>query len=726
MSGRFTKLARRVLPVAVAFAFLYVHADEVAESGFTFEDNAALRSVSSARISPDGKLVAYTLRVQRAPGVDDDGPAWAELHVYDLAAGISRPFIQGHVNVSNAQFTPDSRWITYTAKREGDEDRAVWAIPVDGGESRRVVTFDGGVSDYWIAPDGGTVAFRATEPRSKARKKARKKGYKQEVYEEDWRPRQLFIVPLELADAPPGRAGSEDEDSEDPEPLGIEGQIRRLAWHPSGDRLAISVTDRPLVDDGYMFQKVKIVSAETGEELGSVPTPGKLGKFLFSPDGETLALISAEDINDPNEGRLMVAPGSGGEIRDLLPGFNGHLTDIAWKDASTLVFTADVGVQTVLGVVGKNGGKPKMLVGGSRAGFQKSTEIPKVEPGPIMGGISVSADGKTVAMTASDPTHPAELFVSELAGGAPRRLTDSNPWLADVELARQEVVVWKARDGLELQGILLHPLSGKKPAPLILMVHGGPESQDLNGFMSSYRSPGQIAAARGFAVLYPNYRGSTARGVAFSKLSQADAGGKEFDDLVDAVDHLVAKGIADNDRVGITGGSYGGYATAWASTRLTDRFKAGVMFVGISNNLSKSFTTDIPEENRLVHTLHQPHERFDFNLERSPLYYAAQSQTALLIAGGTADTRVHPSQSLQLYRALKILGSTPVRYVRYPGEPHGNLKAAARDDYTRRLIRWFEHYLQGPGGDPPPWDLEPLGGGEDDDGEDDDDEEEDD
>ncbi|MDX1388233.1 MAG: prolyl oligopeptidase family serine peptidase, partial [Acidobacteriota bacterium] len=102
-----------------------------------------------------------------------------------------------------------------------------------------------------------------------------------------------------------------------------------------------------------------------------------------------------------------------------------------------------------------------------------------------------------------------------------------------------------------------------------------------------------------------------------------------------------------------------------------------------------------------------------------PLYYAERSRTALLIAGGTADTRVHPSQSLQLYRALKLIGKTPVRYVRYPGEPHGNLNAAARDDYTRRIIRWFEHYLQGQGGDPPPWDLGLPGSDEDDEEEDD-------
>ena len=129
------------------------------------------------------------------------------------------------------------------------------------------------------------------------------------------------------------------------------------------------------------------------------------------------------------------------------------------------------------------------------------------------------------------------------------------------------------------------------------------------------------------------------------------------------------------------------------------------MFVGISNKVSKGLTTEIPVEDKMAHTLFDPWAKWQFSLERSPIYHADNSRTALLIAGGTADSRVHPSQSLQLYRELKLMGNAPVRYVRYPGEGHGNRKAAARDDYCRRTVRWMEHYLQGAGGEPPAWDL---------------------
>jgi dipeptidyl aminopeptidase/acylaminoacyl peptidase len=215
-----------------------------------------------------------------------------------------------------------------------------------------------------------------------------------------------------------------------------------------------------------------------------------------------------------------------------------------------------------------------------------------------------------------------------------------------------------------------------------------------------------MAAARGFAVFYPNYRGSTGRGVEFSKLGQADYAGGEFNDLVDAVEHLVASGLVEKSKVGVTGGSYGGFATAWCSTALTEHFAAGVMAVGISHHISKFGTTEIPNEMYLVHGRKYPWDDWNWFLERSPIRHAEKGRTPLLILHGKDDTRVHPSQSQELYRHLKTHGNVPVRLVWYPGEGHGNRNAAARLDYLLRTLRWFEHYLQGPGGDPPPYELD--------------------
>jgi dipeptidyl aminopeptidase/acylaminoacyl peptidase len=388
----------------------------------------------------------------------------------------------------------------------------------------------------------------------------------------------------------------------------------------------------------------------------------------------------------------MALAASGGTARELLPGYEGNVAHIAWADSGRVMFIGDEGVRTILGDVAvDHPGRPN-----------------RREGGPVLTALDVARDGKSVALAAQTAAHPSEVFLWAPPERSPRRLTNSNPWLAGIRLAPQEVVRFKARDGLALEGLLIHPLDEKKGQryPLILTVHGGPEAHYRDGWLTGYSDPGQLAAARGFAVFYPNYRGSTGRGVVFSKMGQGDPAGKEFDDLVDAVDHLVQTGLVDRARVGITGGSYGGYATAWCATRYSDRFAAGVMFVGISDLVSKAGTTDIPNEELLVHARRWPWEDWKLMMERSPISYLDKARTPLLILDGKDDPRVHPSQSLVFYRYLKARGQAPVRLVLYPGEGHGNRLAAHRLDYNIRMMQWMEHYLKGTGGAPPPYEIE--------------------
>jgi dipeptidyl aminopeptidase/acylaminoacyl peptidase len=318
--------------------------------------------------------------------------------------------------------------------------------------------------------------------------------------------------------------------------------------------------------------------------------------------------------------------------------------------------------------------------------------------------------GGTVAAVIASPEHPSEVYV--YADGAWARKTDTNPWLTDVRLTRQEVYRFTASDGVEIEGILLYPLDfvdGRR-YPLVIVVHGGPESHYTNGWMTGYSSWGQLLSRDGYFVWYPNYRSSTGRGVAFAKNDHGDLMGREFQDHLDAIDDFVARGWVDRRRVGIGGGSYGGYTAAWAATRQTQHFAASVSFVPIAHVATKWLTTDIPREYYYVHYEEQwPHEQWDYLEDRSPLTYAQDCRTPLLLLGGTADPRVHPSQPFMLYRAIEATTDTPVRYVRYPGEGHGNAINVYRYDYLVRTLRWFNAYL-GPGAQrsdaPPPPDLD--------------------
>jgi dipeptidyl aminopeptidase/acylaminoacyl peptidase len=637
---------------------------------------ARLRVVTQVAASPDGRRVAYVLGVPRRPLLDDDGPAWAELHLV-ARDGPSRPFVTGEVNVGDVAWTRDGRSIAFLAKRGKDEHRSLYLIPAEGGEARRVVAHGADLAGYALGPRG-RVAFLAAEPEPKAKVELKKKGFNHVVYEEEDRPVKVWMARIDDADARP-RA------------LDLPGSASELRWSPEGTRLALALAPTPRVDDQFMRRKVHILDADSGKVVARLENVGKLAKVAWSPDGAHLALISGADIHDPAPGRLLVSRAAGGPLKDVLPDYPGHVSDVAWRDATSIVYLGDEGTGTVLGAVGRDGTRRETLAGGEA----------------IWTSLSLAAEAKAIALVGQTPGHPGEAFLADL-GETPRRRSDSNPWLAPLELASQEVIRFTARDGLELEGVLVRPLGIAKGAraPLVLDVHGGPESHVRNGWVTNYASPGQVLAGRGVAVFLPNYRGSTGRGVAFSKLGQGDPAGKEFDDLVDAVDHLVSAGVADRSKVGVTGGSYGGYATAWCSTRFSDRFAVGVMFVGISDVISKAGTSDIPEEEYLVHARRRPWEDWRGLMERSPIYHVQGARTPLLILHGKDDPRVFPGQSLELYRFLKIRGRAPVRLVFYPGEGHGNQRAASRYDYQLRSLAWLEHYLKGAGGPPPPAEIE--------------------
>jgi dipeptidyl aminopeptidase/acylaminoacyl peptidase len=646
---------------------------------------ARLRTVSSATISPDGARLAYTLSVPRVPLVDEDGNPWTELHVIDLVDNRDRTFIGGKSNVSQVRFSPDGASLFFLDKRGDDKFTCLYNLSLLGGEAQRAAKLGDSISAYSLSPDGTRAAVIALLPEDAKKKKRVEQGFKQEIYEEDMRWPRVQVVDLFDANA-------------EARVLDIEGgkySPTQVVWSPTDDRLALALAPSPLVDDEMMKSRVHVVDAITGIGLARFDQSGKLGQITWSPDGQRLAVVSAEDEHDTAAGRIFAASTEGGPWTDLLPGFLGHVEKLAWLDANRLAYVAAEGVWSSVGVVDASAPTlaAKQLLGPG---------------GAVMSDISVSRNGKQFALLGSTPSHPQECFSMTDGDIAPQRRTRSNPELDSIRLALQEVVRFQARDKMDLEGVLIRPLDEEAGVryPLILNVHGGPEACQSNGWLTSYSNPGQVAASRGMAVLHLNYRGSTGRGVAFAKSSQGGAAGAEFDDLIDGIDYLIDSGLVDKNKVGVTGGSYGGYATGWLSTRYSERIAAGVMFVGISDKVSKVGTTDIANEEFMVHSLKRPWDDWQHLLEQSPIYHTANCKTPLLILHGKDDPRVNVGQSRELFRHLKLREQAPVRLVLYPGEGHGNRKSGARFDYNLRQLQWLEHYLTGAGGEMPPYELD--------------------
>ncbi len=633
--------------------------------GVTAEQIASMKSVSGSVISDDGKYVAYTVSTP-ADAFKENSPSSNLLYVMNTTTSESKPYFTSS-STGNIAFRPVKGTITFLSKGTSDATNAIYEINLNGGEASKIFTTTGTILNYSWQADGNNIAYTVKES---AKAPATSLTYKPTFYEEEFSSQKGFVVNI-------GTGKSE------PKPLNVTGTIYMMSWSPDGTKLALSVAPTSSVDDSYMKQQVMIVDVATGNVSATIDNKGKLGQIVWSPDNKQIAIKAAKDIHDPTDGRILIVSSTGGIPSIIDAGFLGKYENISWPEMNSIFFLASEGTATSIGSI-KPDGSGKQFIFHSAA--------------HAISGFSRAKNG-TIAFVANTPTHPSELFtIAAAKNSQPVKRTTSNEWLSELKLGKQEVIKYKARDGkFEIEGIVIYPLNyvvGTK-VPLITVVHGGPESHYHNGWLTAYSMPGQMAAATGYAVFYPNYRGSTGRGIDFIYSSQADLAGKEFDDIIDGIDYLIAQGVVDKNRVGVTGGSYGGYATAWMSTYYSDRFAASVMFVGISNNISLWGTSDIPEEMFLVHARKRVWDDWQLALDRSPIKYVDRAQTPILIMGGADDPRVHPGQSLELYRHIKVRKpDVPVRLIYYPGEGHGNIRSGSRYDYNFRMMQWFDTYLK--------------------------------
>ena len=631
----------------------------------TAEDVAKLESVGAIAVSPDGSRIAYT--TASLPDITDGEENGSTTQRLNLAygPGDARAFLPEDMQISGVEFSPDGRMMSFLWT-DGEEDRAVYGIPVDGGTYRKLAGVDGAaVRSYAWSPDGSHMHLLVGPDEDSAREKQRKAGFNSVVYEEEQQFNRLFRA----------RIGT-DVDAE-PQQVTVPGYVTSFQIADNARIGVIQTAPSTQIDDEYTSKKVNVLDMATGTVRMVVETSGKIDDVEISPDARQLALIAGVDMNDPAATTIHFVDVATGRITPHRAGEPEAVVDVEYMDDGRLVAAVHVGAQSVLRIHNRDGSLQR-----------------EIDPGNlIITGIATA--GKTVVVQANAPRHPTELF--KLDGNRLTRWTMHNPWLSEITFGNQRTYRFTANDGQEVEGVLIEPVGGIPAggAPLIMNVHGGPEAHDSNGWQTAYSKPGHVAAGQGYAVFLPNYRGSTAYGTAFSKQHQGNYTDPEFRDLVDAKRALVADGIADADRVGVTGGSYGGYATAWSSTFNSAEFAAGVMFVGISNQISKFGTGDIPYEMYNVHSRAWPWDNWQKMLEVSPIYHVDKANTPLLIMHGAEDTRVDPGQSLELYRSLKIRKpDVPVRMVFYPGEGHGNQKAAARYDYNLRMMRWFDTYLK--------------------------------
>ena len=662
------QFTKRSLQLVSLILWIQLPLFSFAENPFAPHDYFRLRTIVEAVMSPDGEKIVFSMNINREMEAGK-GNDYRELYVKNLKTGDISPLLTGKHYFTSLQWRPGTDMVSVLGKFNQVENNQVFGIALNSDSLVQLTDHITGIRSYAWNPMENGLAFTALEEVKEDSAPLKSMGFDAEVYEEGIRNIDLYWQ----------RNGTLTK-------VNQEGCVFEFSWSPEGNVIAAQIAPLNLVDHSYMFKRIYLIDPEKGSQEKIVDNPGKLSHMAWSPDNRHLAFVAGVDRSDPVDGSLFVVdtrtPVAWEELKNYTLDMELSVSGIGWLDKNTIIYSADESVDVTLTTMELGKGQPKILYQGGEVVFT---------------GFSTGKDH--LCMKANTASHPDELYTFDLKKNRFQRETYSNDFLENIEFGKQEKISWEARDGLRIDGVLIYPVDYEpgKRYPLINYIHGGPESCVRNGWSTSYSTYGQIAAGQGYFVLMPNYRASSGRGVAYSKMDHKDLGDEEFLDVIDGIEFLANKGFIDKTKVGIGGGSYGGYFSALAATKYSEHFAAAIPFVGVTNQLSKVNLTDIPYEIHDVHWTIWPNEDPELFYDRSPVKYSTNNRTATLILHGKEDTRVHPSQSLELYRQLKLNGKAPVRLVLYPDEGHGNRNNQAQLDFMLRTMGWFGHYLKGEG-----------------------------
>ncbi|MFA5909029.1 MAG: S9 family peptidase [Vicinamibacterales bacterium] len=652
-----------------------------AKRAVTFDDVLNVKAVGGATISPDGSQVLYTVRAW----VSEKDRMESRTHVWKVAANGSAPARQitfGDKGESQPQWSPNGRFISFVSARgTGEEVKAqVHAMRADGGEAWTVTDTKENVTAYSWAPDSARIAFVSTDPRSADDEAAIKKRDDERVFEGDFRYAHVWVVPV----GPHFSAAAATRITEGTA-FTVSGAP---SWAPDGKRFVFGAAATPMLRDNRRDVYLADLATKQVEKIST--NFGNDGSPRWSPDGKLITWTAEPDSHGPIPDGTAVGPVLQSKLM---------LYDVAAKtvkNVSSPAFDTDAGAPQWTAE-----GKRITFVAGKRAytevfAYDLTTGVySQLSQKRTINGASYSKDGKTIAVTMDTPDSASEILVTDPSFASFRKLTTTNPQLAELAQGDTEVVTWKGDAGLEVEGVLLKPVgySAGTKYPTLVVAHGGPAGAYVNGFRLGGLEGGQVWANKGWAVFYPNPRGSTNYGEKFLQNNVNDWGGGDYKDIMTGVDALVARGIADPDKLAHIGWSYGGYMTAWVITQ-TSRFKAAMVGAGLTNMWSMYGTNDIPSV-LISYFGGIPNARtLPLYLERSAMTHIDRVTTPTLILHGANDERVPVGQAQELYRALKDRGK-PTELVFYPREGHGFSEYYHQKDRMQRIYDWVTKYTLG-------------------------------
>lgn len=642
------------------------------------DDIARLRDVRDPQVSPDGQWIAYVVSTTDTKEDKSNSHIW--MVSYD--GKVDRQITFSQDSESSPRWSPDGNYLSFTSSRPGKaKGSQVWLLDRKGGEAMQLTEFKGRLQGYEWAPDSKRLAVVIGDPDPEAEAAASpapgppkppkpividRYRYKQDGqgYLLSGRHSYIYLYDIDSKKLERLTSGKWDESS--------------MSWSPDGRTIAFmsNHSDDPDRDPSAQLFVAEAKPTATEKQL-TLPT-NRAGRSRpeWSPDGKWLVVTEGDEkkYGAYSMDRLLFVPADGSSaparvkaVDDLDRGVSGLRFGVDPQSLTVLV-TDDRSVYPVS--VSRNAVKRLM------------------EPPIVVSNLTTG--GGHVALLSGNDVKPTEVFAME--GGSLRQLTHQNDaLLSELELGATEEVGFKSKDGTEVHGLLTYPVGYVKGSkvPLLLRIHGGPNGQDQHSFSTER----QFFAANGYAVLAVNYRGSSGRGQQFSHSIFADWGHYEVEDLLAGVDHVVKMGVADPDRLGVGGWSYGGILTDYIIASDT-RFKAGTSGAGTAFTVA-FYGTDqyIIQYDYEIGPPWNPKSWETYQKISYPFLHADRIKTPTLFLGGERDFNVPVQGGQQMYQALRSLG-IDTQLIIYPNENHGIQRPSYVRDRYERYVGWYDKYVK--------------------------------
>jgi dipeptidyl aminopeptidase/acylaminoacyl peptidase len=639
---------------------------------WTPEMMISYKRVGGTAVSPDGKIVAYTVSTPLMEG--EKSELLTHIRIVSSCGRQDRQLTFGEKSCHSPSFSPDGKYLAFRSTRGSDKKNQVWILNLNGGDAEQLTNAKSGVGASSWSPDGGRVAYTMKEPETDEEEKNRKEKRDMRVLDKNFKYSHLYTIRI-------------DKDSNG------KREIRRLTsgnfhitafdWSADSKTIAFSHQINPSADE-WSTSDIYSVPSDSGAVTTLVASPGADRYPRYSPDGKWLAFPS--DMDDPNWALLSdvyLIPSGGGKPQKLAEtpdrNFMYYGRFLGWSSDSREIYIIEADrTSWRVFAIPADGEKPRVITKG---------------PGNFTNA-SFSRNGNVMAFIHQTIDTPPDVYITGTLKFEPVKLTGVNADIPMLPMGKTEAISWKSVDGLEIEGLLTYPVNYKegKRYPLILVIHGGPAGTFSQGFTAAGSVyPIQAFAQEGYAVLRANPRGSSGYGKNFRFANRNDWGYGDFDDQMTGIDRVIELGVAHPDSLCVTGWSYGGYMTSMIVTK-TKRFKAACMGAGISNLISFTGTADIPSF-LPDYFSGEPWDRTETYMKHSAVFRVKGVSTPTLILHGELDRRVPISQGYEFYNALRRQGC-PTEMVVYPRTPHGLREPKFIVDAGERIIAWFDAHLR--------------------------------